>query len=190
MAVVNELKRISFDSVPCKYVDDDLPYQVEHAKKGILLLVHGIIGDTELFDLCAEGFDTLRENVSAECVSRAMAVKVRTIAQDPYEQTVRAALNLGHTVGHGIEKAARPAMPFGCQAHPATHRRLHILQQRHCGDQKMMLKHKTNGFGPKPAPVAQPGDIRPGHPHRAGCRCIQCSNDVEQGGFAATRRPH
>ena len=33
----------------------------------------------------------------------AMAVKVRLIQEDPYEQGARAALNLGHTIGHALE---------------------------------------------------------------------------------------
>jgi 3-dehydroquinate synthetase len=32
-----------------------------------------------------------------------MAVKVNIIEQDPYEKGLRAALNLGHTVGHAVE---------------------------------------------------------------------------------------
>jgi 3-dehydroquinate synthetase len=32
-----------------------------------------------------------------------MAVKVRVIEADPYEQGIRAALNLGHTIGHAVE---------------------------------------------------------------------------------------
>ena len=34
---------------------------------------------------------------------RAMAVKVRLIQEDPYEQGQRAVLNLGHTIGHALE---------------------------------------------------------------------------------------
>jgi 3-dehydroquinate synthase len=39
----------------------------------------------------------------SELVSRAMAVKIGVIETDPYEKGVRAALNLGHTVGHALE---------------------------------------------------------------------------------------
>lgn len=41
----------------------------------------------------------------AQFVARSMAVKVRVICEDPFEKGVRASLNLGHTVGHGIEVA-------------------------------------------------------------------------------------
>jgi 3-dehydroquinate synthetase len=38
-----------------------------------------------------------------EVVRRAMGVKVQVIVQDPFEKGLRAALNLGHTVGHAVE---------------------------------------------------------------------------------------
>jgi len=64
------------------------------------VIKHGVIDDPRLFNMCKDlkGFQNL-----PGLVSRAMAVKVKVIEQDPYEQGLRAALNLGHTVGHGIE---------------------------------------------------------------------------------------
>ncbi len=41
-----------------------------------------------------------------EIVRRAMAVKIGFIQADPYEKGMRAALNLGHTVGHAVELAS------------------------------------------------------------------------------------
>jgi 3-dehydroquinate synthetase len=63
---------------------------------------HGIIADPELFDLCAQGWETVNSRLP-EVVRRGMAVKVKVIEDDPYEQGVRAALNLGHTIGHAVE---------------------------------------------------------------------------------------
>jgi shikimate kinase len=60
---------------------------------------HGILSDPELFDLCARGLDCVRDNLE-HIVKRAMAVKIQVIEEDPYERGIRAALNLGHTVGH------------------------------------------------------------------------------------------
>ena len=74
---------------------------------------HGLLADPELFDLCAEGFDQLRADAAGEFVSRAMAVKIRTIEQDPFEKGIRAALNLGHTIGHGLEKASNFSLRHG-----------------------------------------------------------------------------
>ena len=63
---------------------------------------HGVIGDPALFALAARG---AREAMTAE-VARGMAVKIRIIEADPYEGGQRAALNLGHTIGHGVEAAS------------------------------------------------------------------------------------
>ncbi len=79
---------------------------------------HAVIGDPGLLDLlprfgfcraaaaqaaceCLDGADWL-----AYFVARAMAVKVNIIREDPFEKGRRAALNLGHTIGHGIEQAS------------------------------------------------------------------------------------
>jgi 3-dehydroquinate synthase len=41
-----------------------------------------------------------------ELVRRCAAFKARVVAEDPREQGIRAMLNLGHTIGHGVEAAA------------------------------------------------------------------------------------
>ncbi len=66
------------------------------------VLKHGVIIDPELFDLCAWGWDAVYERLP-EIVRRAVAVKVKVIEADPYERGIRAALNLGHTIGHAVE---------------------------------------------------------------------------------------
>ncbi|MCA9933551.1 MAG: 3-dehydroquinate synthase, partial [Anaerolineales bacterium] len=63
---------------------------------------HGIIGDPALFDLCARGWTAVSADWD-ELVRRATAVKIAVIVEDPYEQGRRAALNLGHTIGHAVE---------------------------------------------------------------------------------------
>src|SRR5688572_3423179 len=63
---------------------------------------HGIISDPQLLNLCRRGLDWVKANLE-EIVKRAMAVKIKIIEEDPYEKGVRAALNLGHTVGHAVE---------------------------------------------------------------------------------------
>jgi 3-dehydroquinate synthase len=63
---------------------------------------HGVISDPELFELCAQGLDAVKADLP-EVVRRAMGVKVQIIEQDPFEKGIRAALNLGHTVGHAVE---------------------------------------------------------------------------------------
>lgn len=63
---------------------------------------HGVVADPELFNLCAQGWEEIISCLS-EVVRRGMAVKVKVIEEDPYEQGIRAALNLGHTIGHAVE---------------------------------------------------------------------------------------
>ena len=85
---------------------------------------HAVIADPCLlaalphFAFCKESETASRACLSgaewlAPFVARAMAVKIRVIQQDPYEKGLRAALNLGHTVGHGIEKATHFAVLHG-----------------------------------------------------------------------------
>lgn len=86
---------------------------------------HAVIGDPGLLDdlprfaVCEPCADSAPCACLADAewlapfVARAMAVKIRVIQQDPFEKGVRAALNLGHTIGHGIEKATRFAVRHG-----------------------------------------------------------------------------
>ncbi len=73
---------------------------------------HGIISDPELFDLCGRGLDWVKDN-SEEIVKHAMAVKIKVIEDDPYEKGFRAALNLGHTVGHALELVSKFQLRHG-----------------------------------------------------------------------------
>jgi 3-dehydroquinate synthase len=66
---------------------------------------HGIIADPDLFDLNANGLEVVQRNLQ-QIVRRAMAVKIKIIEDDPYEKGLRAALNLGHTVGHAVESVS------------------------------------------------------------------------------------
>jgi len=63
---------------------------------------HGVIADPELFDLCMGGWDAVISRLP-EIVRRGIGVKVKIIEEDPYEKGFRAALNLGHTIGHAVE---------------------------------------------------------------------------------------
>jgi shikimate kinase/3-dehydroquinate synthase len=73
---------------------------------------HGIITDPELFQLCSRGLEWVKANLE-QVVKRAMAVKIQVIEADPFEKGVRAALNLGHTVGHAVELASRFELRHG-----------------------------------------------------------------------------
>lgn len=68
----------------------------------------GFIADLAIVDAFgANGVDTDLEDV----VNRSVAVKVRVVNEDFTEQGIRAILNYGHTIGHGIESTT--GMPHG-----------------------------------------------------------------------------
>jgi 3-dehydroquinate synthase len=90
---------------------DTLP--LEELRSGMAEVVKaGIIADPLLFNRCAQGWQAVRSNLD-EIVSRSMAIKIGVIEQDPYEQGLRAALNLGHTIGHAVELASRFQLRHG-----------------------------------------------------------------------------
>jgi shikimate kinase / 3-dehydroquinate synthase len=65
----------------------------------------GVISSPELFQMCSRGLNHAIENLE-DMVKRAVAVKIQIIEEDPFESGIRAKLNLGHTVGHAVEKAS------------------------------------------------------------------------------------
>jgi 3-dehydroquinate synthetase len=62
---------------------------------------HGFLADEELLN--PELWNPER---AAELVRRAVQVKVDVVQKDPYEQNIRAHLNLGHTFAHAIERVS------------------------------------------------------------------------------------
>ncbi len=70
---------------------------------------HGVIGAPRLFtQLEQDGPVNL-----LQLVADAVRVKVRIVELDPYERSVRATLNLGHTFGHAIEQVSEYQMRHG-----------------------------------------------------------------------------
>ncbi|HMN95592.1 MAG TPA: 3-dehydroquinate synthase [Phycisphaerales bacterium] len=67
---------------------------------------HALIGDPDLIDYIesrrAEILALETESLTG-LLARSIAVKARIVAEDPYERSSRAQLNLGHTFGHAIE---------------------------------------------------------------------------------------
>ena len=69
-------------------------------------LKHGIISDPDLYHhLDREGWSGNVDTITS-LICQAVAVKAAVIESDPYEKNARQALNFGHTIGHGIEKAS------------------------------------------------------------------------------------
>lgn len=65
-----------------------------------------VIGDANLFDFVESRADDIFDDVEAlqHAMLGAVAVKARIVAEDEREGGVRRLLNLGHTLGHAIEK--------------------------------------------------------------------------------------
>jgi 3-dehydroquinate synthase len=74
------------------------------------LIKHTIIDDADLFERLEQSTPAL---LNAEQVSRSVNVKVRVVEKDPFESGLREVLNLGHTVGHAIEKLSHYSMAHG-----------------------------------------------------------------------------
>jgi 3-dehydroquinate synthase len=72
------------------------------------VIKHGLLADLELLNRALH-VDTN----AAELVQRAVQVKVDVVQQDPYEQDIRAHLNLGHTFAHAIEQVSQYAWLHG-----------------------------------------------------------------------------
>jgi len=68
----------------------------------------GVIADAGLFELIEGGSTDIQE-----IIRRSIKVKVDVVCADPFESGRRAALNLGHTIGHGIEAASQFMLRHG-----------------------------------------------------------------------------
>jgi 3-dehydroquinate synthase len=74
-----------------------------------------LVGDAELLgDLERVGAPDAGDTTAwADLIARSGAVKVAIVAEDPFEEGRRAALNLGHTFAHAIETATGHAVQHG-----------------------------------------------------------------------------
>ena len=76
----------------------------EEIRSGMAEVIkHGIIGDACLFSELESQPADLQHPLSATQLLRALNVKVSIVEQDPFERGRRTVLNLGHTLGHGLE---------------------------------------------------------------------------------------
>ncbi len=94
---------------------------------------HSAIRDAEMLDELA-ALDPASREVPAELIARNIAIKARVVEADEHEtRDVRALLNFGHTIGHGIEAA----VPYGELLHGEAialgMRAALFLSERHAG---------------------------------------------------------
>jgi 3-dehydroquinate synthetase len=86
---------------------------------------HGVIGAPELLQ-------RVGREAPAAFVEEAARVKIAIVARDPSERGERAVLNLGHTLGHAIERASGYALAHG-EAVAVGLRAACAIAERHCG---------------------------------------------------------
>lgn len=83
-------------------------------------LKSGLIGDPWLWDLIARrGVSAMATGEDADLaaryaiIERSALLKLRYVDADPFERGVRRHLNLGHTIGHGLEIESGYTLPHG-----------------------------------------------------------------------------
>ena len=94
---------------------------------------HAAIRDAEMLDELA-ALDPATRDVPAELIARNIAIKARVVEADEHEtRDIRALLNFGHTIGHGIEAS----VPYGEMLHGEAislgMRAALFLSERHAG---------------------------------------------------------
>lgn len=82
------------------------------------MIKHGLIADSGLLDAMMSLYDHgLSDEQLAlalgDLVPRAVQVKIDIVEQDPFEENVRAYLNLGHTFAHAVEQVSGYQWPHG-----------------------------------------------------------------------------
>lgn len=74
------------------------------------VIKYAILYDPSFFDeLCRTGMDFPRERVIAQCVQ----FKRDVVIQDEFDTGARKKLNLGHTIGHAVEKCSQFTLSHG-----------------------------------------------------------------------------
>ena len=91
---------------------DSLPGR-EYREGYAEVIKHAAIRDAQMIDDLAK-LDPIDQHPSAGLLARNLAIKARIVEEDEQETSgVRALLNFGHTIGHGIEAS----LPYGAMLH-------------------------------------------------------------------------
>ncbi|MDO4803745.1 MAG: 3-dehydroquinate synthase [Lachnospiraceae bacterium] len=80
------------------------------------VLKTALLADGNFFEWILDNMDGITEKddkIILEMVRRTAEIKADIVARDPKEKGERALLNLGHTIGHAIEKSKNFTMPHG-----------------------------------------------------------------------------
>ncbi len=77
------------------------------------MIKQGVIGDVALFVELESRQGDKETRRLGDWIARALRVKIAVVEQDPFEQGRRAVLNLGHTVGHALERLSDFSLRHG-----------------------------------------------------------------------------
>jgi 3-dehydroquinate synthase len=125
----------------------------------------GVLGDERLLELIEEDGEAIAQGDRrpfesgglAELVERCAWAKVEVVTADERESGLRMTLNLGHTIGHGIEAAAGyskilhgEAVAYGLRGALAIARALDIVPPERAGRVNALLDRLGLGLTPPP----------------------------------------
>jgi shikimate kinase / 3-dehydroquinate synthase len=74
---------------------------------------HSVLADPSLFAELEAATPDLQQPLSDTQLARSIGIKVAVVQEDPLEQGRRAILNLGHTVGHALERLSDYSLRHG-----------------------------------------------------------------------------
>ena len=111
---------------------------------------HALIADEALLDDIEANMERLKAlegRATARIVAESAAIKAGVVSQDERETGIRAILNYGHTIGHGLENAAGygrllhgEAVAVGMMAAARICLRMGLLNQRDVDRQRRVLE--------------------------------------------------
>lgn len=73
---------------------------------------YGVLKSPRLLEIFSKGTDAVKEHI-VEVVAESVQIKADYVANDEFDTGVRRYLNLGHTIGHAIERSARYRLMHG-----------------------------------------------------------------------------
>ena len=102
IGVFNNASSVILDTIFLKTLD------AENIRSGYAeMLKHGLISNEQMWaELVNFNLEALDFELLQRMLADSVAVKQRIVTEDPLEQGIRKALNLGHTIGHAFESFA------------------------------------------------------------------------------------
>lgn len=97
---------------PAQFVFISTEFLKSLSKREILsgyaeMIKHGLLQSKEEWDrVCNFNLDNIDYSLLNDLVIESVSIKQGIVEKDPYENNIRKALNLGHTIGHAIESYA------------------------------------------------------------------------------------